>query len=131
MNSSLEAIFENLPGSQHWSASFWGRLVEDCVWDIQQFWRLHDALLAVAESLQTSPVLDRGLACAVVRIQARVLGAFSAHYDSSDHFNISNLDDQELRDYVERFEHAVLAVFSGEVLPESSYDLQPPSLVDP
>ena len=131
MSSPLDTVFANLPGSPEWPASFWGRLVEGCVWDTDEFWRLHLALLTVAESLQSSSDLDRELACAVVRIQARVMGALTAHYDPDDHFKILNLDDQELREYAERFEHAALSLFSGEVLPESSYDLQSPLRADP
>jgi hypothetical protein len=129
-NLSTERIFANLPSSLEWPTSFLGRLVEDCIWDKEQFWRLHLALLTVAESAQASSVLDRELSLAVMRLQARVLGALSAHYCSDDLFKISNLADRELRDYAERFEHATLSVFSGEILPESSYDLQNPLRIE-
>lgn len=126
MNDPVSVLFANLPGSDTWGGSFWGRLVEDGVWDEQAFWKLHAALNSLARANGGSVSIDRATAQAVCKVQARVLGCVASHYDPGDVFEITNLGDERLRDFVERFEHAVLSVFSGEVLPESSYALRSP-----
>jgi hypothetical protein len=126
MNDPVSVLFANLPGSDTWDESLWGRLVEDGVWDEQAFWELHAALISLARINNGSALIDRATAQAVCKIQARVLGCVASHRDPDDVFKITNLSDERLGDFVERFEHAVLSVFSGEFLPESSYALRSP-----
>jgi len=121
-----ECIFENLPGNPRWVGSFYERLVEDAIWDRDEFWKLHLALTNAASASDSLETMNRELAWAVAKIQSRVLGVIAAHYNPNDIFGISNLAPDELTNFVERFDHAILGVFSGEVLAESSYDLTNP-----
>ncbi|WP_417284915.1 hypothetical protein [Comamonas sp.] len=118
-----ESIFENLPGNPRWVGSFYERLVEDAVWDKAEFWKLHLALTEAGSASGSLKSINRELAWAVAKIQSRVLGVLAAHYNPNDIFVISNLAPDELCQFIERFDHAVLGVFSGEVPAESSYDL--------
>ena len=121
-----ESIFKNLPSSPAWQGSFCEALAEDAVWDRDEFWRLHLELIKAGHASRAWDDISRELAGAVARIQSRVLGLIAAHYDPHDVFVIENLHADELRAYTERFDHAVLGVFSGEVLSESMYDLRSP-----
>lgn len=121
-----EPIFRNLPGNSAWVGSFYERLVEDAVWDRDEFWKLHFALINVAKASGSGEAINRELAWAVAKIQSRVLGSVAAHYNPNDIFTITNLTPDELHEFIERFDHAVLGLFSGEVLDESSYDLNNP-----
>lgn len=130
MSDPVHVLLANLPGSESWPISFWGRLVEEGLWYEPAFWELHDALVAIALRNKGSEAINRQIAEAVSRVQARVLGCIASHYDSNDVFTIINLDDDRLREFVGRFEHATVRVFSGEVLPEESYDLGSSRRVD-
>jgi len=121
-----ECIFRNIPGHPNWEGSFFERLVEDSIWDRDEFWKLHLALVNAALSVDSEFWISRELAWAVAKLFAGVLAAYGAHGDPNDVFEISGITPDELRDFVERFEHASLAVFSGEVIPESSYGLRNP-----
>ena len=121
-----DCIFENLPGNPRWVGSFYERLVEDAIWDRDEFWKLHLALTTAASTSGPLKAINRELAWAVAKIQSRVLGVVAAHYNPKDIFVISNLAPDELHQFVERFDHAILGFFSGEVLAESSYDLTNP-----
>lgn len=121
-----ECLFRNLPGHPEWAGSFHERLVEDGIWDEMEFWRLHLELVNATSVTRGSQFIERGLALAVARIHSRVLGAVAAHVDPNDLFRIPNLSDEELRTFIERWDHAVLGFFSGNVIPESSYDLHNP-----
>ena len=126
-----ESIFRNLPGNPAWVGSFYERLAEDAVWDIDEFWRLHLALIHAAKHASDSQEkMDRDLAWAVAKIQSRVLCLVACHYDPQDVFVIANLTSEELHQFMERFCSAILGVFSGEVLAESAYDLRSPLMGD-
>jgi hypothetical protein len=121
-----EAIFRNLPGNSAWPGSFYERLVEHAIWDKEQFWTLHLALLCASRASDSRESINRELAWAVATIQSRVLGLVAAHYNQNDTFVITNLNPDELNAYIERFDHAILGVFSAEAVAESAYDLTNP-----
>lgn len=122
-------IFKNLPGHPDWEGSFYERLTEYGDWDFAEFWKLHLDLVEAACFEARSEVVSRELALAVTTLHSKVLNLISAHYNVRDGFLINNLSPDELIAFTERFEHAVLAVFSGEVIAESSYDLINPFVV--
>jgi len=128
VNDDVREILRNLPGNSHWEGSFWERLAEHCVWDVDAFWMLHRSLVRLA-CAAAGAHMDRNMALVIARLQGRVLGLLAAHHDVNDVFRIRNLDADLLRGMVERFEHAVLGFFSGEALPESSYDVRNPLIV--
>lgn len=121
-----ESIFRNLPGNPAWEGSFYERLSEEGFWDNDAFWQLHLALAHAAKASRALDEINRELAWAVASIQSGVFGLVAAHYNPNDVFTISNLTPDQLHDFIERFEHAVLGVFSGEAYPESCYDLRNP-----
>lgn len=122
----VEYIYQNIPGNPHWIGSFYERLVEYGEWNVDEFWRLHLALIEAAKNSSKSEQINRALALAVVKIHLRVSGLISAHFDNNDVFKITNLSHEEIHQFKERLDLAVSGVFSGEVLPESSFDLKRP-----
>lgn len=124
----IDYIYQNTPGNDSWEGTFYERLVEYAYWDTQEFWRLHSALLDAAVLSARSEKIDRHLAECVIRIYSRVRGLVSAHFNANDFFKIQNLNDVEIHEFCERLDLAVIGVFSGEVLPESSFDLQNPMI---
>ena len=52
---------------------------------------------------------------------------FSSNYfNKNDVVNLQGITDEKLHDFIERFDMAILGITSGEVLPESSFDLVNP-----
>jgi len=123
----IEYIYHNIPGNPQWRGSFYERLAEDGEWDIDEFWRLHFALIEAAKNPAASENINRSLALNVVQIHLRVSGLICAHFDNNDVFKIENLSREEIYAFKERLDLAVAGVFSGEVLPESSFDLKCPN----
>jgi hypothetical protein len=123
-------IFRNLPANPDWEGSFYEQLTEHGDWNIVEFWKLHLDLVEVARSEDLSTGVSRELALAVATLFAKIKNLISAHYNVNDVFQINNLSADELFAFSERLEHAVLGVFSGQVLAESSYDLTSPLLVE-
>ena len=127
MSGEITEILRNLPGDPHWEGSFYEQLTEYAIWDENAFWRLHLALLEAAKTPRIA--FSRENVRALVSLQGKVLNLISAHYNPGDAFNIRNLSHERLQAFDERFQHAVLSVFSGEVTPETSYDLVNPLIV--
>lgn len=123
-------IYRNLPGNSDWEGSFYERLAEYGDWSIVEFWRLHFDLVGVARSEDSSAGVNRELALAVATLFAKITNLISAHYNVNDVFQIENLSSDELLAFTERLEHAVLGVFSGQVIAESSYELTSPLFVE-
>ena len=123
-------IFRNLPGNPGWEGSFYEQLTEHGDWSIVEFWKLHFELVGVGRSEDLSAGVSRELALAVATLFAKITSLISAHYNLNDVFQINNLSPDELLAFSERLEHAVLGVFSGQVIAESSYELANPLIVD-
>ncbi|WP_128139492.1 Imm41 family immunity protein [Janthinobacterium lividum] len=121
-----EHIFRNFPGNPNWQGSFYERLTEYGDWNIVEFWKLHWDLVEAARSEAHHGAVSRELALAVATLYAKVSSLILAHYNVNDVFLINNLSPDQLLAFTERFEHAMLGVFSGEVIAESSYDLPSP-----
>jgi Immunity protein 41 len=124
-----ENILRNLPGNPRWEGSFYEQLTEHGRWDIDEFWILHLALTEAAIALSQSDMIKKEIALSVVTLQSKVSHLLIAHFNENDVFEISNLSVDELIDFRERFYLAVISVFSGEVIPESSFDLANPLIV--
>ena len=122
----MNELERNLPGHQNWEGSFFERLTEYGDWEANAFWRLHLELLQLARSTNVNESVDRELSYMLLYIQQKVLNLISAHFDKDDVFNISNLTNEQLHEYQERFDMAILGVVTGKVLPESSFDLVNP-----
>ena len=125
---ACENIFRNLPGNPKWEGSFYEQLSEHGRWDIDEFWILHLAITQTAKSLKQSDLIEKKLALNVVVLQSRIDQLFVAHFNKNDAYEILDLSVDELFAFKERFDLAVMGVFSGEVLPESSFELTNPLL---
>ena len=106
----------NTPGDEHFAPeSFIGRLIDDAVFDVDEFLRLEAALATLAVGDEEI----REAALVVYTIHARASLAFESHFDSHDVYQIENIGDRELRDYAERLRRAGAAFIGGD-----DYDLE-------
>jgi hypothetical protein len=119
-------LFRNIPGNSNWEGSFYERLTEYGEWDSKSFWVLHLDLLNIAKQQISNQPVERELAYTLLQLQQKVLSLISANFAKDDVFNISNINTEQLYEFQERFEMAILGAISGEVLPESSFDLVNP-----
>jgi len=119
-------IVRNIPGNLNWEGSFYERLTEYGEWDSKSFWVLHLDLLNIAKQQVTNQPVERELAYMLLLLQQKVLTLISAHFAKNDVFKIVNINTEQLYEYQERFKMAILGAISGEVLPESSFDLANP-----
>ncbi|WP_417661032.1 hypothetical protein [Pseudomonas sp.] len=123
MHSELK---RNIPGNTRWEGSFYERLTEYGEWNSKSFWALHLDLLEIAKHQNTYLPVERELAYMLLYLQQRVLNLISAHFNKNDVFEISNINSEQLYEFKERFEMAILGAISGEVLSEASFDLVNP-----
>ncbi len=124
----FEHILRNLPEHKDWEGSFYEQLTEYGTWNKQEFWLLHRDLILAAHELKDAATVDTQLAAAIVRLQANVDRLFIAHFDQNDVFKILDLSVDETYAFKERFEMAVVGVFSGNVLAEHAFELVNPLL---
>ena len=119
-------LLRNIPGNSNWEGSFYERLTEYGEWDSKSFWALHLDLLNIAKQQITNQPVDRELAYMLLLLQQKVFTLTSAHFTKIDVFEISNINSEQLYEFQERFNMAILGAITGEVLPESSFDLVNP-----
>jgi len=124
-------LLRNIPGNPNWEGSFYERLTEYGEWDSKSFWLLHLDLLNIANQQVSNQPVERELAHVLLMLQQKVLTLITAHFAKNDVFQISNINTEQLYEFKERFEVAVLGAISGEVLPESSFDLVNPLVKKP
>ncbi|MGD8113141.1 hypothetical protein [Vibrio sp. TRT 17S01] len=124
-NPPVDEIYKNAPGdgSPDWEHTFYGHLSEYGEWDIEKFWIFHKALIEVGMLVKEGTSVDRNLAYALLYIQHGVLVHISSHFDSRVSWKFESIDDEELHDYAERFQLAILGAISGDIVPESSFAL--------
>ncbi|PQJ60651.1 hypothetical protein BTO10_14995 [Vibrio chagasii] len=124
-NPPVDEIYKNVPGdgSPDWEHTFYGHLSEYGEWDIEKFWIFHKALIEVGMLVKEGTSVDRNLAYALLYIQHGVLVHIGSHFNSRVSWKFESIDDEELRDYAERFQLAILGAISGDIVPESSFDL--------
>jgi len=123
MHTELE---RNIPGNSNWEGSFYERLTEYGEWDLKSFWVLHLELLNLAKIQNANLPVERGLAYMLLYLQQSVLTLITAHFTENDAFEISHINTDQLYEFKERFEMAILGAISGEVLPETSFGLVNP-----
>ncbi|MBC3920765.1 hypothetical protein H8L32_25085 [Undibacterium sp. CY18W] len=119
----FENISRNLPGNANWKGSFYEQLTECGIWDKHAFWMLHKDLVLAADKLKNLSSVDKELASAIVRLQSNVDRLFAAHFNKNDVFKIVNLSTDDMYALKERFDMAVIGVFSGAVPPEDAVEL--------
>ncbi|PQJ63632.1 hypothetical protein BTO10_02100 [Vibrio chagasii] len=129
-NNPIEEVLKNMPGngSTEWENTFYGCLAECGVWDTEKFWFFHRALTQIGELVQQDTDVDRNLVYALLYIQHGVLTHIGSHFDPRVDWKVESIDDEDLQEYAERFQIAVLSAISGKVMSESSFDLTNPLL---
>ncbi len=65
-----EQIFRNYLGNPGWEGSFYERLTEYGVWDVEEFWNLHLDLINTAREEGQENIIDRELAFCVASLQS-------------------------------------------------------------
>ena len=123
-------FIKNFPRHLNWQESFYAKLTESGIWDRDEFWKLHRDLIGITSELMDSDSMERDFAADLVWLLSRINELYVAHFDKNDVFVISNLSDDEVRQFKERFDVAVLGVFSGELLLESEFELVNPLIDD-
>lgn len=124
----FENIFRNLPGNSKWEGSFYEQLTEFGIWDEKEFWLLHLDLIVAAGEFKNADSIDKKLACGIVALQSKIDRLFAAHFNERDAFKIIGIGEENLYAFKERFDLAVIGVFSGEVLSEDAFDVVNPLL---
>lgn len=111
-----------------WEGSFSESLYEYCEWNIPEFWKLHKELLELAVWLREKDDINKQLVGRILGIQKSVWTMVTAHYNENDIVTLSGITDEQLHEFIERFDMAIMGVTTGEVLPENSFDLINPLL---
>lgn len=127
---NIENLYRNSPSHPKWEGSFVQRLHEYCEWDKNAFWLVHKDLIELAKQFSEVDSVPKDIAARVVALQKTVSTSFAANFNKNDGFSIENLSIETLHEFMERFDMAILGVFTGQVLPESSFDLVSPLLVN-
>ena len=129
-NESLNEIFRNMPGngSDEWEKTFYGHLSEFGEWNIEKFWVFHKALVTIGKQVEEGTEVNRNLAHTLLYIQQRVLTHVASHFNPAIDWQFESINDEQIYEYIERFELAILGAISGEVIPESSFDIVNPLL---
>ena len=109
-----------------WEGSFSERLYEYCEWNSSEFWKLHKALIELAVWLTDKEQIDKRLVGRIIGIQKSVWSMVAAHFNKNDTVKLKGVTDEQLHEFMERFDLAIQGISSGEVLPESSFDLVNP-----
>lgn len=109
MPSAVVTLVENIVEHEAYSDdSFIGRLHENSCWDHEKYWQLEWALYELAGK-------DTGLPdISCFRIFSYTMLLFSCHFDPVDGFAISNLDDEDVREFRERFQLVFEGFVSGK-----------------
>ncbi|WP_298772964.1 Imm41 family immunity protein [uncultured Shewanella sp.] len=109
-----------------WEGSFSERLYEHNEWNIDAFWKLHKELADLAIWLKTYDEVDKQLFGKLLGIQKSVWMMVASHFNKNDTVLINGVTDEELQEFIERFDMVFLAISTGNILPESSFDLVNP-----
>ncbi|MCX7553110.1 Imm41 family immunity protein [Marinicella sp. S1101] len=125
IDEALTEIFRNMPGdgSDEWEKTFFGFLSEFGDWHVEKFWVFHKALIDIGKKVDKKGSVDRELSYALLYIQDSVLTHIASHFDPAIDWQFTSIAGEEIYGFKERFELAILGAISGEVIPETSFDL--------
>lgn len=130
INMKIEHLYRNSTSHPEWEGSFVERLYEYNEWDEKAFWQIHKELIELADEYSLVDSVPKDIAVRIVALQKNVCTSLAANFNRNDVFCIKNIDTERLHQFMERFDMAVLGVFTGQVLPESSFDLMSPLLTN-
>ncbi|MCG8311972.1 MAG: immunity 41 family protein [Pseudomonadales bacterium] len=111
-----------------WEGSFSERLYEYCEWNKVEFWKLHKELTDLAVWLRTEDKMDKDLVGKILGIQRSIWSVVAAHFNKNDVVELTGVTNDELYGFIERFDMAIKALTTGEILPECKFDLVSPLL---
>ena len=112
-----------------WKGSFSERLYEYSEWNASEFWKLHKTLVELAIALRDKNQIDKQLFGRILGIQKSIWSIVAAHFNECDAIKLVGVSDEQLHEFVERFDLAIIGLSNGKVLPESSFDLVNPLLI--
>ena len=101
--------------------TFIGRLHEDRVFDKDLFWPLYDEINTISGIYSDKLDLPKNLVKKLFRIHGAVLSHLAYHFESDDSYRISNLDEINYHDYVQRVQ-CLFENFGVRQLPETMFD---------
>lgn len=125
----IKYILENSIESELFSEhSFYGKLSDYGIWDADEFWNLHKELILLSYRLKVNQAIESDVLAKVISIYVNISNLIISSVNCNDGFFISNIDISELIAFKERLDLAVVGIFSGDVISESSFDLVNPLL---
>jgi len=119
-------ILRNIPGNPNWDGSFYEQLAEYGRWDSNEFWKLHLEIILLTKDLAKFDSIQKSTALHVVWLQSKIKDLLIANFNIGDGFEILDLNKIDIFSYLERLDSAIIGIFSGEVIPESEFELVNP-----
>ena len=111
-------IHSNFNGNEK---TFIGRLHEDGFFDKELFWPMYDEINTLSGIYSDKSELPKDLVTKLFKIHGIILAYFACHFDPSDNYKISNLDEISHHDFLERI-RCLFENFGSRKLPESMFD---------
>ena len=117
---------KNFPRHFNWQDSFYAELTESGIWNAEKFWKLHRDIIMITVDLSKDKDVNRIFAADLIWLSIRINELVLSHFNETDVFIIENIGNDELLMLKERFDLAVIGVFSGELLKEEEFELVNP-----
>ena len=103
-------------------SSFMGKLHEDCLWDISEYQKLEAALHNIGAELSNSSEISKSITYPIFDIFSNVMFYYGCHFNKNDGYEIKNITDDDLNDYIVRYRLIMNCIFSGDVLDMSDFN---------
>jgi len=109
----MNTLLANFPHSTEFREdSFVASWHEKALFDQQQYWMLEKEIVDLCTESKTTSI-SRDIAWPLTRIFSYIMMSIQAHYDVNDSFRIGNLNDEQMRNFRDRFQQLVEGFFSG------------------
>lgn len=112
---SKQIIFSNARGAND---CFIGRLHDGCEWNKEYFFKLFDAI----DFQATSNHKDDELNHAVNKVNSYILNSVIEHFDLNDLYFISNFNEININEYIERLNIVVDYYYKSESIKDVLFD---------
>ncbi len=122
----MKYLNKNIASHSLWEESFIGKLLEECVWDKDEFWHLHAEITRYSIEHKNDKFIPREIASEVARMIFLILKTYAGSKESG----LEGVNDEELHELIERVELLSLAFFSGNIVAEDEFDLKNPYLLN-
>jgi hypothetical protein len=122
--NAKKIILRNFPHNGLYDdLSFLGKLHEEQLWDIEEYWLLEWGIYKLEKS--SSEKLD----WEVFKIFSMIMQSISSHLDRNDYFKIQNLKRPKLYELRERVQLVFEGYFSGSMPEQNSFEEINPLLI--